>query len=437
MSEKVILNLDYINLICQETNISKTALASKIVDGAKKVPPHEFTNPSGYMKRLENYFNLLDAKGYVQNESKVTIDTLDWITDGLVVFNREHGELTGKYLPGCDKYTSKHVISEYIVKGNTAYIPSQILPSTNMTDEELTECRMKYLFGADISYGVTKEVSLHLVREWNGLPLDKLSTHPIPILQNFANKIIDKSLVHPLYLYLYGNMSKNGTEARTLLQHSVVFTMSAKDIDVSVLPPVSATLNWINRTLNEIICPARIYTQHDFLTVAGYLARKASERVDYSITDDDIDSLENEYANISEIKQIKNDILNFEKGTEAGNIQWTIVENNVRKFKIRLYRLILAAINIAEEKNLYLGSPESITSSSILSVENMVKTHYQAIVDDLYDIICSKIPKTEGDHVHIDYEFDDIVMFTTALILSLNANLADRLIEKLCHHAYD
>ena len=438
MAEKVILNLDYVNLICNDLHISIEELANEIVDGAKNEPTHNFKNTHVYKKRLVNYFKLRTAKGNVQKEeSKVTTGTLDWITDGLVIFNQEHGTHKGKYLPGCDKYTSKHAISKYMIKGNIAYIPSDILPSNNMTDEEITSCRMKYLFGADISEGVTKEVIFHLTSEWGGLPLIKPDNDSITKLRELANKIINESLVHPLYFYLYGNMSKNGVEARTLLQHSVIFTTTTEGIGVSVLPPVSATLNWITKTLSDIVCPARIYTQHDFLTVAGHLARKASERDDYSITDADIDSLEKEYANINGIKQIKNDILNFEKGTEARNIQWTIVEDNARKFKIRLYRLILTAIKIAEEKNFYLGSPESITFSSILSVENIVETHYQAIVDDLYNTICSKIPKTKGDHVHIDYEFDDIVMFTTALILSLNANLADRLIEKLCHHAYD
>lgn len=452
----VTLNHGYVKRItdrmiakCEADNeeSAKEKLADEIVSEAEK--RHKFSNISVNKNRLNNYFNHRNARGNYVDEATIKNQTLELILDGLVEINRK-----GKLLPGCDKYTSRQTIANYIVKGSTAYIPTQILNTDDTADKgisaecaekrnkdraaKLSEERAKYLFGEDSLNGCDDKLLFHLSREWNGLPSEKIKADPYNTFTKLADRITDSSLLHPLYRYLYSNMNKNGSEAHALLQHSVTFTNTADGIDVTVLPPVSATINRINKALDDIVCPARSYTKYDFLRVAGYLARKASENPDYSIDGDVIDGLETKFNGISEIAQIKEDLLNVGTADQAGNIQWTIVdENNARKFKIRLYRLLLSAFDTAEEYNSYLDSPREITDKIGSSKKCTAEELCRNTTDALYEIILNNVSTIVGDRVHIDDEFDDIVMFATALIHSLNTNLADRLIRKICDSAYN
>lgn len=394
------------------------ALAGIITDNCSKA--QEFTNKSGKKGRL--------AKTFTSKRPVVKTETLEWIADGLAKYNQTLKE--DPRLPKCDKDTNAETIQEYLTKTDksTNY---EILTAQN---KDLSENRAKYLFEEVVGRGVTPKDLLSLQSDWPGFPFQEADNEIQHELKALADQIINKSLEHPLYRYLYSNMKKNGAEARVLLQHSVRFRAHvAGGYEVDVRPPVGATIEWIHSTLRETVCPKRAYTETDFLIVAGYLAERASEgnHAVSDLTDAEVKELAtNSGLSADEVRNIKDDILSSEEKAET--VRWTIVQNgNVRKFKIRLYRIIFSALSLAREKNFSPVKKPGDADDKSKNADDRV--------DALYNAILSKIPKTDenDDHVNIENQFDDIVMYAAALILSLNADLADALISKICENAND
>lgn len=422
----ITLNKDYIQLLLDYIRENMPDQANKEKKNSKK----ELSDEEAIALALANTItekssktssndsvkkHRLAAKFTNKAASNVETETLEWIADGLAAYNKT---LTENYLPQCDKNTTANAIQDYLRQIPASPTNYDILPKNNMdadSKKKLKETRAKYLFGEDIENGVTPAVLLQLKNDWPCLPFRKAGNQILARLKNFADEVVNKSLEHPLYRYLYSNMKKNGDEARVLLQHSVRFRAHGYEVDVR--PPVGATVEWIHSALRETVCPKRAYTETDFLIVAGYLANLASQDINHAVTITDDDS--KNFATISglsadAVETIKNDICN-----ETETVQWTIVQNSVRKFKIRLYRVVFSALALAREKNFSAAKKSDV-------------------VKNLYDAIFTKIPSTkDGDHVNIENQFDDIVMYATALILSLNADLADALISKICDAAND
>lgn len=219
-------------------------------------------------------------------------------------------------------------------------------------------------------------------------------------LQEIADSIISEAEKHPMYTYMIERT--HYSELRELLKITSSYHEKGSCTKIIVEPPIRQIIQQISDWYGR---KSRKYTKYTLLEAAGEFAASALGEDHRILKKEVIKSLnENELAQL--YSTIYSDL-------ESKDFKWITGD----KFSIRQYRLVFWALGCAIKYNRKRTHPEQIMED--------IQRNFRRFINQL----------TNSEH--INWRFDDIICFTTALLHRLDDSIKIPLIEMLCTNAYD
>jgi len=274
----------------------------------------------------------------------------------------------------------------------------------------------------EFNWGSTHDGNIDKVDSFESISAD------IELLKNYlkiaADRIITEVNQQPLMQYLFGKRSEYWEEYYELLRSIAHYDNGT----VTVAPPVYTLLNQLKSSI-DAYAKEKFYTSCDLYDLLGKLALSATRNDNdcYNIVFD-------EYSNIQQmiVEDLQNDI-------KKRVFPWITYncENDNYRFSLKQYRLIFAAIAKANEVNRYLQNQDHNSEA----LANQILNEMGLYVDDVKSAMTNyDIDTSYGDSRtpnHVTWKFDSLIVYSTALCLSVSTEIFYWLIDKLCDISSD